>query len=639
MITKILLMALICNLMMECVLPVGGATALADDKAPGTTLPGSFNWVTTGPVIRAKGDPQHSLNAIKDPTVVRYNGLWHIFASSVSPTGGYSMVYLNFADWKDAGAAPQYCFESNSNLRGYHCAPQVFYFAPQKLWYLIYQSQDPTFSTTADLAKPETWSKPQSFFAEKPKSVVDGWLDYWVICDDQHAYLFFTDDRGRFYRSRTTLADFPKGFDAPVIVMQEKEPRELFEAGCTYHIKGTGQYLTLIEAANERWQRYFKAFVADRLDGPWRPLAAEWGNSFADATRVRMEDGSELWTNDISHGELLRDGYDQTLTIDPANLVLLYQGLPTNHPPTQDYNLLPWQLGLLRPAAKGGVVTPPEARPAASQPAVGGADDKPAFSDSPANLDVKRDGIAHGKLELTEYDSKTVGTRRKMLVYLPPGYSSERKYPVLYLLHGIAGNEFEWTGYCHADVILDNLLADGKAVPMILVMPNGRAQKDDRPPQDVFSAAPSFAVFERDLLDDVIPAVEARYRVQGDRDHRGLAGLSMGGGQTLNFGLAHTDIFGWLGAFSAAPNTKPPGELLPDPARARELMLLWVSCGSKDSLLKVSEGVHDYLTEHQVQHVWHMDELGHDAAEWKPNLYQFLQKVFRVSATERLSNH
>jgi enterochelin esterase-like enzyme len=637
---------------MQSVQTIIGSTAFADSKEPTRPAPatqadrpstqtdkgqspalaGPFNWVTTKPILRAKSDAQHTLNAIKDPTVVRYNGLWHIFASSVTNTGGYSMVYLNFADWKDAAAAPQYHMDDNPNLRGYHCAPQVFYFAPQKQWYLIYQSQQPTFSTTTDIAQPQTWSKPQNFFAEQPKSVVAGWLDYWVICDETHAYLFFTDDNGRFYRSRTTVADFPKGFDEPVVVMQEKERRDLFEASCTYRIKGTNQYLTLIEAANEKWTRYFKAFIADRLDGEWRPLAAEWGNSFADATRVRMEDGSKLWSDHISHGELLRDGYDQTMTIDPANLVLLYQGLPHDLPLIKEYNLLPWELGLLRREAP--VVTPPGARAAFDRKVVLGPDDKPAFPDPPADIDAKRDAIPRGKVEVAEYDSKTVGTRRKMLVYLPPGYGAERKYPILYLLHGIGGNEHEWTGYCHADVILDNLIADGKAVPMIVVMPNGRAQKDDRPPENPFAAAPAFAVFERDLLDDVIPAVESRYSVRADREHRAIAGLSMGGGQTLNFGLGHPDIFAWVGAFSSAPNTKPSAELLPDPDRARELKLLWLSCGSKDGLINVSQRVHQYLKQHDVPHVWHVDGHGHDAAEWKPNFYLFAQRLFSPAMGE-----
>jgi alpha-L-fucosidase len=280
-------------------------------------------------------------------------------------------------------------------------------------------------------------------------------------------------------------------------------------------------------------------------------------------------------------------------------------------------------------ASAAAPVTPREARSAFDRPIVLGPDDKPAFPDPPHDIDVKRDNIAHGKLEVAEYDSKTVGTTRKMLIYLPPGYRSDKKYPVLYLLHGIGGNEYEWTGYCHADTILDNLIADGQAVPMVVVMPNGRAQKDDRPPANIFAAAPAFAVFERDLLDDVIPAVQSRYSVYTDRENRALAGLSMGGGQALNFGLRHPDVFAWVGAFSSAPNTKPPAELLPDPSRAKELRLLWLSSGNKDGLINISQGMHKYLKQFEVPHVWHVDGHGHDGATWKSNLFLFAQRIFQ----------
>ena len=128
----------------------------------------------------------------------------------------------------------------------------------------------------------------------------------------------------------------------------------------------------------------------------------------------------------------------------------------------------------------------------------------------------------------------------------------------------------------------------------------------------------------------MIPAIESRYSVQADREHRALAGLSMGGGQSLNFGLAHLDTFAWVGAFSAAPNTKPPAELVPDPAAAKEkLKLLWISCGTKDGLMRISRGVHDYLKEKDVPHVFHVDGNAHDFTEWKNNLYLFSQRLFR----------
>jgi enterochelin esterase-like enzyme len=257
-------------------------------------------------------------------------------------------------------------------------------------------------------------------------------------------------------------------------------------------------------------------------------------------------------------------------------------------------------------------------------------EDVAAFPEPPSGIDTRRDGIPRGTLALIEYDSETVGVRRRMNVYTPPGYTSERRYPVLYLLHGIGGDETEWQRFATPDVLLDNLIADGDAVPMIIVMPNGRAQKNDRAEGNVFASAPAFAVFERDLLDDVIPTIEARYSTISDREHRALAGLSMGGGQSLNFGLAHLDSFAWIGGFSSAPNTKSPDELVPDPATIEDrLKLFFLSCGNKDGLFGISQGVHAYLKEHGVPHVWHVDAYGHVPAHWRNSLYHFVQVLFR----------
>jgi enterochelin esterase-like enzyme len=197
--------------------------------------------------------------------------------------------------------------------------------------------------------------------------------------------------------------------------------------------------------------------------------------------------------------------------------------------------------------AQGPAPPPQNRRPRFGGPIVLNPDDVPAFPEPPAGIDADRPDIPHGTLKMIEYDSKSVGTRRKMQVYTPPGYSSEQKYPVLYLLHGIGGDETEWHRFAKPNLLMDNLLADGKAVPMIIVMPNGRAQENDRAEGNVFASAPAFAAFEQDLLNDVIPAIEARYSVRTDREGRALAGLSMGGGQSLNFGLKHLDTFAWVG--------------------------------------------------------------------------------------------
>jgi enterochelin esterase-like enzyme len=255
------------------------------------------------------------------------------------------------------------------------------------------------------------------------------------------------------------------------------------------------------------------------------------------------------------------------------------------------------------------------------------ADDVPAFPAPPAGWDKRRADIPHGKLEMISYDSKTVGVRRKMNVYTPPNMQPGQRLPVLYLLHGIGGDETEWARYANPDVLLDNLIADGKAQPMIVVMPNGRAQKDDRPIGDIFAHIPAFLVFERDLLDDIIPTIETRYAVRADRDHRALAGLSMGGGQTMNIGFAHLDKFGWLGAFSSGPNAKQTSDLLPDPAKAKDLRLLWLSCGKRDGLLHVSQDLHATMQAKGIPHTWHVTDHAHDAPEWKQALYWFVQQL------------
>ncbi len=263
-------------------------------------------------------------------------------------------------------------------------------------------------------------------------------------------------------------------------------------------------------------------------------------------------------------------------------------------------------------------------------PIVLGEDDKPAFPAPPDAFDKARVGIAEGKLERVEYDSKSVGTKRQANVYTPPGYTADRKYPVLYLLHGIGGDENEWPRGGKPGIILDNLIADKKAEPMIIVMPNGRAQKDDRPGPDAMRTAPAFGEFDKDLLGSLIPFIESRYSVKADRENRALAGLSMGGGQSLNFGLGNLDTFAWVGGFSSAPNTKPAAELVPDPDKTTEaLKLLWISCGNKDGLIRISQGVHGYLKEKQVPHIWHVDEHNHDFQHWKKALCQFSQMIFK----------
>jgi len=251
---------------------------------------------------------------------------------------------------------------------------------------------------------------------------------------------------------------------------------------------------------------------------------------------------------------------------------------------------------------------------------------------APPGFDIFHQVIPHGNIDTITYNSKTVGNKRKAIIYTPPGYSNDRKYPVLYLLHGIGGDEREWLNGGHPQVILDNLYSDKKVEPMIVVLPNGRAMKDDRPTGNIMASdkVQAFASFEKDLLNDLIPFIEKNYPVIKDRESRAIAGLSMGGGQSLNFGLGNLDRFAWIGGFSSAPNTKKPEELIPDPEVARnKLKLLWISCGDKDGLITYSKRTHDYLNANNIPHVYYVDHGYHDFKVWKNGLYMFSQMLFK----------
>jgi putative heme-binding domain-containing protein/uncharacterized protein (TIGR03067 family) len=259
---------------------------------------------------------------------------------------------------------------------------------------------------------------------------------------------------------------------------------------------------------------------------------------------------------------------------------------------------------------------------------------------APKGFDVRRADIEPRKLQTVEYDSRSLGTRRKMVVYTPPGYAKVTRYPALYLLHGGGDDETGWVKKGSADIILDNLIRDGKAVPMIVVMPNGFARKPGEGPpkgQKGKGFVRNFRAFEDDLLGDVIPYVESHYSVKADRQHRALAGLSMGAAQSLSIGLGHLDTFAWVGAFSGGNPRGSQADLIPDPAVARkQLRLLWLSCGDRDGLAGARvKALHNVLEERKVPHAYHIDSGGHEWPVWKNDLYLLARRLFRDRGTER----
>ena len=248
---------------------------------------------------------------------------------------------------------------------------------------------------------------------------------------------------------------------------------------------------------------------------------------------------------------------------------------------------------------------------------------EPQLPPMPKGFDAKRPDIERGKIETTEYDSSTVGAKRKVVVYTPPGYSKEQKYPVFYLLHGKGGNESNWTKAGAVGTILDNLYADKKVVPMIVVMPNGTVDAPGGKKGDYTTG------FENELLKDVMPLVEGRYPIQADAEHRAIAGLSMGGGQALRIGLKHLDKFAWIGGYSSA--LFGAANLVSNPEEAnKKIKLLYVACGDADTLYQANKNFHSTLEKSKVEHVWNVVPGGlHNFAVWKNDLYQFSQMLFK----------
>ena len=321
------------------------------------TLPGllgkPLKWKSTAPLVVPVNDETHTLQSIKDPTIARIDGKWEIYATAhmTSPRSSntFNMVHVSFTDWQDAPKAPLFYLDNNPNFTGYKCAPELFYFVPQKKWYFTFQTQPPVFCTSEKPGDPNSWTKPEPFFAPgTPMPRLP--IDYHFIGDGEHMYMFFTGDDGNFYRGRTTYAEFPKGFSKPVIAMRGTR-ETVFEAGFTYKIKGTEKYLTLVEALGAG--RYYRAYVADKLDGEWYPVQGfdTKEQPFAGKANLSFDEGVEPWSGQVSHGELIRETNDERMILDPDNLLFLYQGIGDAEN-KGNYGALPYKIGLLR-AEKG----------------------------------------------------------------------------------------------------------------------------------------------------------------------------------------------------------------------------------------------------------------------------------------------
>ena len=349
----------------------GGGAPVHMNAAIPNALPGllgkPIKWKSTAPLVLPVSDATHFLFSVKDPTISFIDGKWEIYATANMimgpqaaaasqpgnrPTRGgtWNMIHVQFADFKDAPSAKLHYMDADRNFGGYKCAPEMFYFTPQKKWYLTFQTQPPQFATSTTPADPMSWSRPQAFFdpgARTPGGNGVPGIDYHFIGDGEFMYLFYTGDDGGFYRSRTKYADFPKGWSEPVAAMKDNGNNTIFEAGFTYKIKGVDKYLTCIEGLGGG--RHYSAFVADKLDGEWYPVQGfnTPQQPFAGKANMTFEDGVKAWSGQVSHGEMIRDSNDERMILDPNNLQFLYQGM-SDAENGGDYGALPYKLGLLR---------------------------------------------------------------------------------------------------------------------------------------------------------------------------------------------------------------------------------------------------------------------------------------------------
>ena len=309
-----------------------------------------LHWEYSAPLIVPHPRQHEPSRAQKDPTVVFHDGKWHVFMTAKLPQRS-AIEYCSFADWENANDAPRTILAISDS--DYFCAPQVFYFRPHQKWYLVYQMGVPdakkmwvAYSTTDNIADAASWTRAKPMLdggPDDPRSV--GGLDYWIICDDDKAHLFFTSLNGKMWHLWTMKDSFPQGFADCEIALQG----DFFEASHTYRLKGQDQFLTLIE---QKGRRYFKSYLADSLDGPWRPLADTEDKPFASIKNIRPGHGVVPWTDNVSHGELVRDGVDETLTVDPANWQFVFQGMLEQEKKSKQYATLPWRIGLLTPASQ-----------------------------------------------------------------------------------------------------------------------------------------------------------------------------------------------------------------------------------------------------------------------------------------------